>query len=573
MNRTPLSLLSMALLLIASPSAFALGLGELSVRSPLGAPLQAEISIIADPDEEIGSNCFRMAPPHGDEDIPWIRGLRLQVRGQRLLITTREPVDHPIAMLAIQAQCGLQLRRDYTLLLQPPLAGWTPPPPARETPAPAALPMRSSQVRAKAASARGPREEAASTPPRRTAPERPSGAATDSVRTEGLVKPSARAGDKLEVSQQARSAASPGTPVPGAPLTHEQAVLAAIEDRITLQHELNEKLDRLERYQIDLRKQLEEMERRNQQQGPAPAVSAHETLQQAAPHATPGAPVIVTASMPPMGWWGLGGLALVGLSTGAFLALRRHYDNKAYTALTHAIDTSRMSPQDAHQQVASPRTNPLSPVSTPDMAPGIPDLPGQTVEWHDPSDIPVTPVGDPESTEEQDSALELAEIMLSFGRTQGAAEALAEYIRNNPRQAVKPWLKLLEVYHFAGMQAEFEVLSRQLNRTFNVRMVSWQDFPAARNDPQGLEQLPHIIERLTQHWRTREAQAYIHQLLRDNRNGTRQGFSHAIVEELLMLQGVLSLQLGAYKPPRENSSDLIISQSDDTMSIHLSDAA
>ncbi|MCE1185679.1 MAG: hypothetical protein LWW92_08775, partial [Rhodocyclales bacterium] len=81
------------------------------------------------------------------------------------------------------------------------------------------------------------------------------------------------------------------------------------------------------------------------------------------------------------------------------------------------------------------------------------------------------------------------------------------------------------------------------------------------------------IERLTQHWRTREAQAYIHQLLRDNRNGTRQGFSHAIVEELLMLQGVLSLQLGAYKPPRENSSDLIISQSDDTMSIHLSDAA
>jgi hypothetical protein len=572
MNRTPLSLLSMALLLIASPPAFALGLGELNVRSPLGAPLQAEINIIADQDEEIGSTCFRMAPPHGDEDIPWIRGLRLQVRGQRLLITTREPVDHPIAMLAIQAQCGLQLRRDYTLLLQPPLAGWTPPPQARETAAPATLPARSSQARIKPVGVRPP-HEAAAPPAPRTASERPSEAASHAARTEGSLKSSARAGDKLEVSQQARSPAGPGAPAPGTPLTHEQAVLAAIEDRITLQHELNEKLDRLERYQIDLRKQLEEMERRNQQPGPDSAGSAHETLQQAAPHATPGGPVVVTASVPPVGWWGLGGLAIVGLSAGAFLALRRHYDNKAYTALTHAIDTSRMSPQDAHQQVASPQANPLGAASSTDLAPGIPDLPGQTVEWHDPSDIPVTPVGDPESTEEQDSALELAEIMLSFGRTQGAAEALAEYIRNNPRQAVKPWLKLLEVYHFAGMQAEFEVLSRQLNKTFNVRIVSWQDFPAARNDPQGLEQLPHITERLTQHWRTREAQAYIHQLLRDNRNGTRQGFSHAIVEELLMLQGVLSLQLGAYKPPREHTSDLIISQSDDTMNIHLPDAA
>jgi hypothetical protein len=39
-----------------------------------------------------------------------------------------------------------------------------------------------------------------------------------------------------------------------------------------------------------------------------------------------------------------------------------------------------------------------------------------------------------------------------------------------------------------------------------------------------VEQMPHITQRLQELWGTQEAQAYIHQILRDNRNGTRQGF-------------------------------------------------
>jgi thioredoxin-like negative regulator of GroEL len=43
-----------------------------------------------------------------------------------------------------------------------------------------------------------------------------------------------------------------------------------------------------------------------------------------------------------------------------------------------------------------------------------------------------------ETVDEHDSALELAEIMMSFGRTQGAAETLADYIRNNPARPSSP---------------------------------------------------------------------------------------------------------------------------------------
>ena len=172
-------------------------------------------------------------------------------------------------------------------------------------------------------------------------------------------------------------------------------------------------------------------------------------------------------------------------------------------------------------------------------------------EWAEPTFAPAHPIPFDETVDEQDSALELAEIMMSFGRTQGAAETLADYIRNNPRQAVRPWLKLLEVYHVSGMRAEFEVLTRQLNKTFNVKMVSWNDFKNLRATPDTIEQMPHVVQRLQELWGTQEAQVYIHQILRDNRNGTRQGFPLAVVEELLLLLAILDEEIGLFKPPSE----------------------
>ena len=169
-------------------------------------------------------------------------------------------------------------------------------------------------------------------------------------------------------------------------------------------------------------------------------------------------------------------------------------------------------------------------------------------EWAEPTFAPAHPIPFDETVDEQDSALELAEIMMSFGRTQGAAETLADYIRNNPRQAVKPWLKLLEVYHVAGMRAEFEVLTRQLNKTFNVKMISWNDFQNIRSTLDTVEQIAHVCQRLQDLWGTPEAQIYIHQILRDNRNGTRQGFPLTVVEELLLL--LAEVRIGLSKARR-----------------------
>ncbi|MDR2092888.1 MAG: hypothetical protein LBP58_06190 [Azoarcus sp.] len=158
-----------------------------------------------------------------------------------------------------------------------------------------------------------------------------------------------------------------------------------------------------------------------------------------------------------------------------------------------------------------------------------------------------------EKTQAHDSTIELAEIMLSFGRVNSAAEALANFIENNPKAAIAPWLKLLEVYRESGQRAEFDKIALKLNKTFNVRTVDWDNFAEFRDPAHGLEEIPHIMMRLQQLWGTRECQAYLQYLLRDNRDETRLGFMLTAVDDILCLNAILEYDLGPYTGPLETS--------------------
>jgi lipopolysaccharide biosynthesis regulator YciM len=155
---------------------------------------------------------------------------------------------------------------------------------------------------------------------------------------------------------------------------------------------------------------------------------------------------------------------------------------------------------------------------------------------------------DDETVDEHAAAIELAEIMMGFGRVQGAADTLADFIQNHPKQAVTPWLKLLEVYRAAGMRSEFQALTRRLNKTFNVKAVAWEDFELSRKNPVSLEALPHVMAQISERWGTRDSQRYLQSLLRDNREGTREGFPLPVVDDILLLAAVLDLQLGPLPP-------------------------
>jgi len=147
---------------------------------------------------------------------------------------------------------------------------------------------------------------------------------------------------------------------------------------------------------------------------------------------------------------------------------------------------------------------------------------------------------------EVNPVMELAEIMLSFGRVKGAAQALQEYIDQNPQEALQPWIRLMDVYRMAGMRAEFESVARNLNLQFNVEVQTWDEARGADGEPSGgerpmaprpqsLEDLPRLVNTIVDLWSTGDVVGYLYQLLRDNRGGQRTGFALPVVEDVLFL--------------------------------------
>jgi pilus assembly protein FimV len=118
------------LALTASFAAHAAGLGRLTILSPLGAPLNAEIEVVSlQPGEEDGltarvasAEAFRQA---GIEPTAQLRTMRFSVvqRAGRpvIRITSTQPINEPFVDLLVELEWkGGRLVREYTFLLDPP---------------------------------------------------------------------------------------------------------------------------------------------------------------------------------------------------------------------------------------------------------------------------------------------------------------------------------------------------------------------------------------------------------------------------------------------------------------------
>jgi hypothetical protein len=134
--------------------------------------------------------------------------------------------------------------------------------------------------------------------------------------------------------------------------------------------------------------------------------------------------------------------------------------------------------------------------------------------------------------------LQLAEIMLSMGLEQGAAQALIEYIEAHPRHAVYHWLKLLGIYRSRGLQKEFTETAEKLRKDFNIQAEEWGN-PAAGGVPM-LENFSRVSEHVQKTWsQPAECTSYLRHLLEDNREGARAGFPQSVAEEILFLIEIL----------------------------------
>ena len=592
-------LLLAALLAFAPTPSGAFVLGEPVPLSKIGEPLKIEIPILQGDPAQFGE-CLRLAAlPAASDGLPRVRNARLDIAGRgpkaRLVLSHRLPSFDPALRFAIEDLCDSRLRREYTVLLAFPdtaavadeSVGTQPPEQSGSTVAdapPQEAPRRPRYYRRATPAADTPTATSTAAPGRATAP---SASGRDRLQVGGGESEISGAGLRLSTQLGSLARIEATTEAQREQLRREQSVIMAIDRTIVAQLELNERIRQLEAVQS--RMMAEHV------RTPAPASGVTPVAEPA--EAEPPAPTTAQPLEPDHSVaeaWKQGTLTVgfVSLALAAALAWLRKRRENAPVA-DEAEPTPRPTPGGKKPAVrpSTPRTEPVgrpaassaataSPVVTasrvtsatpaaPELPPDVADTPASghppehsPLGWETEEDIfahpislapidpiaPISPVAVEESAEEHESAIELAEIMMGFGRIRGAADTLAEFIASNPKKAITPWLKLMEVYRAADLREEFDALAKQLNKTFNVKAVTWESFDEARLATNSMEQMGHVTKNVQQMWGTRECQTYLEHLLRDNRDGTREGFPLSVIDEILLLEQLLEDQLGPYRP-------------------------
>lgn len=207
----------------------------------------------------------------------------------------------------------------------------------------------------------------------------------------------------------------------------------------------------------------------------------------------------------------------------------------------------------------------VEPVAAPELAAGatpapLPEAAAPMIDFsleHDPEGearanarIPVvrskegnTRVPEQRQAIDVEPTLQLAEIMLSMGLEQGAAQALVEYTEANPRHALHHWLKLLGIYRKRGLHKEFTEAAERLRQNFNIQAEYWAK--QGSGEAPSLEKFSRVAEHIQKIWvQPAECIDYLRRLLEDNRDGERAGFPQSVAEEMLLLIEILKQTSG-----------------------------
>ncbi len=535
----------------------ALGLGGVLQQSALGQPLRLVVQVIAAPGEELAADCFRLATtPRETDGIPQIAFARVALErtptGAQLVIASSRPVNDPVVRVSVQAGCDQVVRRDYTLLLDPPAID---PPQAvavAEAVAPAApsAPMAAEGATAPSAAAAQPpavtgerpraARKPATKPPRSTA-RRPAPspgvtareAGTAPARPEALppaaagstaAPPAKKDAPRLRISAAPAAAGGPvGGPsaTPSAEAQAQAELAQALEaETVVLRQRIAELSAMVDRMDQEIR-----------------AATAARLAAEAAANASPLAAAVR--------WWDANWpvfAAIVGLAAlvaGGLLLRRRRVPVATGEWPITRVRDDRFAPSSLYEPVGGSLTQGGAGEETAETAAaaGPERGKGRTDAAHA---VAVSELA--QITEE-------ARVYVTLGHVERAMDVLREHVAEQPGASPAAWLMLLDLYRTHGKEKEFRQLAEEFHLQFNAQTPQWDTFADHQKHDLGVLAFPHIVEQLTASWRSEDCRSYLERLLFDNRQGRRMGFSLAAYGDILLLRQMLELLLA--EPDRD----------------------
>jgi len=501
-------------LYFAAP-AFAIGLGDLAVRSHLGQPLHATVEILSAP-PTLAADCLSLRASDSGLAAPAQARFRIERTGGKALlhITTPKAVNDPIAQFVLVSDCEGRLQREYVVLLDPPAviapasiapvtlaapqAGTVSTPTSVPLAPPATLPKPTAVAKAaKPAAAKPAATARPSRPAQRqlvaqTATPRLVISGKDSLPEAGSLP----AG--LEKEAQPKSSNTRTSELSATELSDENTAL-------------NRRLAYLEAQLAVLHKRNDELEARR-----------------AAAEASAPKPVADQPPQWPLYLLGLGLLASGGLLA-SWLTRRRSLPRSevAATVLWARPNNGIAAKAGVDLDAPLPR---LESMLASDSLPQNPPTPAADIE-----EISLTALS--EGTEVKEDLLDQAEVFVAHGHANLAIHMLQQHLRQAPDESPMPWLLLLDLLRREGDEAGYAAASEECQRHFNINLAA-HPMAGELDDSRGLENYPHLLEMLTQAWDTPGIDALFAELIYDQRGGTRLGFEPGAYRDILLLRDI-----------------------------------
>ncbi len=554
--------------------AFALGLGDIDVRSHLGQPLRAKVRVlgassISDP------SCFKLGSDSGNPNQLTNAYLKLgNITGDTaiLSISTSEVMNEPIVNLAVVAECGTTLRRDYVLLMNPPFMAEAERPSnnaanaagqsneqafdADDNSIASSVNSKEQAVLPQAQTLTRATKKAATKKPRaRKKPNKNISLNTNNDANYGA-NPRAEGSPKISSNVTAQNPPKDVVPIESKPrLTissgassvsanmiglqldnqlHFDPVAAPIEQagEIAMQDEVTVMNNRL----AHLEQQINKLKQRNTTLESENKTKDLQIAQEQ--EKLPGNKLQWLAYL-------TYGVLLIGGYFAADWWRRRRQNLQLENSETvwenlHRTETSAVALDTSDEffgrktaELANTSDDKLS--SDTEFAGGF--MPTQAME---------APFFMEEDNSES-NILDHADVFLSHGRTSLAIQLLQNHLLDFPKQSVTIWLFLLDLLAKVNLQAVYEQTAIECREHFNVKIPEYNALPdAAYNETsqnQSLESFPRLTTGLQQVWGTPASITFMDDLIYNSRLEVRVGFDKNLIEELVLLKSIAMEEL------------------------------